>query len=49
MSAISTGYFQGMPAPAGACVIVTFVLGGMQIGPVLTSILTVAVACLMIQ
>ena len=41
------GYFQGMPAPAGACVIVTFVLGGMQISPLLTALLTVAVACLM--
>lgn len=41
------GYFQGMPAPAGACVIVTFVLGGMKISPVLTALLTIAVAILM--
>ena len=41
------GYFEGMPAPAGACVIVTYVLSGFQFGPVGTAILTLAVAKLM--
>jgi CDP-diacylglycerol--serine O-phosphatidyltransferase len=41
------GYFQGMPAPAGACVIVTYVLSGFQFGAVGTAILTLAVAKLM--
>lgn len=41
------GYFQGMPAPAGACVVVTFVLAGYQISPVIVAIGTLAVAMLM--
>jgi CDP-diacylglycerol--serine O-phosphatidyltransferase len=41
------GYFQGMPAPAGACVIVTYVLSGFDFGPIGTAVLTLAVAKLM--
>ncbi len=41
------GYFEGMPAPAGACVMATFVLGGMQVSPFLAALLTLLVAKLM--
>jgi len=41
------GYFQGMPAPAGACVVVTFVLAGYHISPVIVAMGTLAVAMLM--
>ena len=41
------GYFQGMPAPAGACVVATFVASGFQVNPVLVAIGTLGVAVLM--
>ena len=44
---VVSGYFEGMPAPAGACVLVTYVLSGYQFGPMGTAILTLLVAKLM--
>lgn len=41
------GYFEGMPAPAGACIMATFVLGGLQVSPFLVALLTLLVAKLM--
>ena len=41
------GYFQGMPIPAGACCIATYVLSGFQFPPVAAGIMTLAVAIIM--
>ena len=46
-TSVVSGYFEGMPAPAGACVLVTYVLSGYQFGPMGTAILTLLVAKLM--
>lgn len=41
------GYFQGMPIPAGACFLATYVLSGYQFTPVLLGALTLAIAIIM--
>ncbi len=41
------GYFQGMPIPAGACVIATYVLSGYNFGPWWVSLLTLGVAIIL--
>ena len=41
------GYFQGMPIPAGACVIATYVLSGFNFGPWGTALLTFATGCIL--
>lgn len=34
------GYFQGMPIPAGACFLATYVLSGIQFSPVVVAVMT---------
>jgi len=34
------GYFQGMPIPAGACFLATYVLSGLQFSPVVVAVMT---------
>lgn len=41
------GYFQGMPIPAGACFLATYVLSGFQFSAVVLGITTLIVACIM--
>lgn len=41
------GYFQGMPIPAGACVIATYVLSGYNFGPWWVALLSLVVAFIM--
>lgn len=41
------GYFQGMPIPAGAGVIATYVLSGYKWAPISVAVLTLAVAIIM--
>lgn len=41
------GYFQGMPIPAGACCIATYVLSGFQFTPFVSGIMTLAVALIL--
>ena len=41
------GYFQGMPIPAGACCIATYVLSGFNFTPVVAGIMTLAVAIIL--
>lgn len=46
-SSVVHGYFQGMPIPAGACFLATYVLSGFNFGSVLTAIFVLFVACLL--
>lgn len=41
------GYFQGMPIPAGACFLATYVLSGCKLSPVLLGIITLVIAVIM--
>ena len=41
------GYFQGMPIPAGACVLATYVLSGFNFSTGFTALLTFATACIL--
>ena len=41
------GYFQGMPIPAGACCIATYVLSGFNFPPVATAVMTLAIAVIL--
>lgn len=41
------GYFQGMPIPAGACCLATYVLSGYQFTPVMTAVMTFVIAIIM--
>ena len=41
------GYFQGMPIPAGACCIATYVISGFNFTPVAAGIMTLAVALIL--
>lgn len=41
------GYFQGMPIPAGACVLATFVLAGYNIPSYFVAVLTFVTGCIM--
>lgn len=41
------GYFQGMPIPAGACCLATYVLSGYQFTPVMTAVMTFVIAVIM--
>jgi CDP-diacylglycerol--serine O-phosphatidyltransferase len=41
------GYFQGMPIPAGACVLATYVLSGFNFSTAFTALLTFATACIL--
>lgn len=41
------GYFQGMPIPAGACFLATYVLSGHQFSPELLAGLTLTIAMIM--
>lgn len=34
------GYFQGMPIPAGACFLATYVLSGLQFSPAIVAVMT---------
>lgn len=42
-----SGYFQGMPIPAGACVIATYVLSGFNFSTNFVALLTFATACIL--
>lgn len=42
-----SGYFQGMPIPAGACVIATYVLSGFNFATTFVALLTFATACIL--
>lgn len=46
-SSVVHGYFQGMPIPAGACFLATYVLSGFDFGPILTAVFVLFVACLL--
>lgn len=46
-SSVVHGYFQGMPIPAGACVIATYVLSGFNFPQVFTAGLTFATAVIL--
>ena len=41
------GYFQGMPIPAGACCIATYVISGFHFTPFAAGIMTLAIAIIM--
>ena len=41
------GYFQGMPIPAGACCIATYVISGFNFTPVIAGIMTLAIAIIL--
>lgn len=41
------GYFQGMPIPAGACFLATYVLSGFDFGVLYSTLLTLFIAILM--
>lgn len=41
------GYFQGMPIPAGACCLATYVLSGYQFSPELVALMTFVIAVIM--
>ncbi len=41
------GYFMGMPAPGGGCILATFAMAGLQIDPVVVSVGVIAYAVLM--
>src|SRR5574344_178981 len=41
------GYFQGMPIPAGACVVATYVVSGFNFPPLAVAIGTLAIAIIM--
>ena len=41
------GYFQGMPIPAGACVLATYVLSGYSFSTYFVAILTFVIGCIM--
>lgn len=41
------GYFQGMPIPAGACFLATYVLSGYQFTPIVLAGITLVVAIIM--
>lgn len=41
------GYFQGMPIPAGACFLATYVLSGFQFSPEIVAVMTLVIACIM--
>ncbi len=41
------GYFQGMPIPAGACCLATYVLSGFVFTPVMTAVMTLAIALIL--
>lgn len=41
------GYFQGMPIPAGACCLATYVLSGYELAPELVAAMTLVVAVIM--
>ena len=41
------GYFQGMPIPAGACCLATYVLSGFSFPPVPTAVMTLAIAIIL--
>lgn len=41
------GYFQGMPIPAGACCLATYVLSGYELSPELVAVMTFVIAVIM--
>lgn len=41
------GYFQGMPIPAGACFLATYVVSGYQFAPAVLAAVTLVIACIM--
>ena len=41
------GYFQGMPIPAGACFLATYVVSGYQFTPAVLAAVTLVIACIM--
>lgn len=41
------GYFQGMPIPAGACCLATYVLSGYHFAPELVAVMTFVIAVIM--
>lgn len=41
------GYFQGMPIPAGACVLATYVLSGYAFSTCFVAVLTFVIGCIM--
>lgn len=41
------GYFQGMPIPAGACFLATYVLSGFHFSPEIVAAMTLIIACIM--
>ncbi len=41
------GYFQGMPIPAGACCLATYVLSGYQFSPLVVAVMTLALGLIM--
>lgn len=41
------GYFQGMPIPAGACFIATYVISGFRFSPEAAGLMTLAIACIL--
>ncbi len=46
-SAEVKGYFQGMPIPAGACFLATYVLSGYSFSSFMTAIMTLIIAAIM--
>ncbi len=45
--AIVKGYFQGMPIPAGACCLATYVLSGYSFAPITVAVMTFVIAVIM--
>lgn len=41
------GYFQGMPIPAGACCLATYVLSGYTFSPMMVAVMTFVIAVIM--
>ena len=41
------GYFQGMPIPAGACCIATYVVSGFHFAPLTAAVMTLAIALIL--
>lgn len=41
------GYFQGMPIPAGACFLATYVVSGYQFAPAVLAAVTLVISCIM--
>ncbi|MCD8175813.1 MAG: CDP-diacylglycerol--serine O-phosphatidyltransferase [Phascolarctobacterium sp.] len=46
-SAEVKGYFQGMPIPAGACFLATYVLSGYSLSSFITAVMTLIIAVIM--